>query len=75
MRDVLIPKQRTVNMSNYMTIEEAAKKFGCTKSNIYQLIKTHKLETVTKIVIREQTGTRRVKVQHIDYEQLESIYE
>ena len=61
-------------MSNYVTIEEAAKQLGCTKSNIYQLIKNHKLETITKTVMRQQTGVRRVRIQHIDIDELHAIF-
>lgn len=62
-------------MSTYVTIEDAAKALGCTKSNIYQLIKTHHIETIAKTVIREHKTTRRIKVQHVDMDKLNAIYE
>ncbi len=62
-------------MSTYITIEEAAKRLNCTRSNIYQLIKTHNIETITRTVLREHKTTRRLKVQHIDFDELNRIFE
>lgn len=62
-------------MSKYVTIAEAANALGCSPANIYQLIKTHKLETIVKPVVKEHTTTRTLRVQHVDLEELNKIFE
>lgn len=62
-------------MSDYVTIEEAAKRLDCSRQNIYQLIKSHNIRTVAKFVMEEHTIKRRRKVRHVNLDELNAIFE
>ena len=61
-------------MSNYVTIEEAAKQLGCSRQNIYQLIKVHGIETTTKMVTEEHKVKRRRRIKQVDLDELNAIF-
>ena len=58
-------------MPKMVTVAEAAEVLGCTKANIYQLIKRRGIEPVKMRVSIDQTYQRKIWVQHIDLEKLQ----
>lgn len=60
-------------MENMVTIPEAAKRLGCTRQNVYQTIKRHKIPTPEKRTKRQEIITRHLKVRYVDLTVLEGI--
>lgn len=62
-------------MPNMVTIAEAAKELGCSKANVYQTIKRHKIPTEKKPRNLRAYTVRVVQTQHVDLDVLMSIGE
>ncbi len=60
-------------MSNWVTIAEAAEALKCTKSNVYQQIKQHGIETEKRTVQILKAYTTFSEVAHVDMDKLREI--
>jgi hypothetical protein len=45
-----------------VTVEEAARMLGCSKANVYQQIKAHKIKTQTEMRDAKYLATRKIKM-------------
>ncbi len=58
-------------MAKLVTIAEAAKALGCSRANVYQLIKKRGIETERRPRSVPASYTRRIWVKHVDLEKLQ----
>ncbi len=62
-------------MPNMVTIAEAAKELGCSKANVYQQIKRHKIPTEKRARNLRAYSVRVVHTKHVDLDELKRISE
>ena len=62
-------------MARMMTVVEAAKELGCSKANIYRLIKKHKIKVETTGEMQELKFNRYVKTDKVDVDELKRLRE
>ncbi len=60
-------------MSGWVTVDEAAKRLGCSRVDIYVLAKKHNIMTKTTIEKRSEVVERDVKVHYVDLKRLLDI--
>ncbi len=60
-------------MSRWATVDEAAKRLGCSRIGIYVLAKKHNIMTMTTIVKHSEVLERDVKVHYVDLKKLLEI--
>jgi len=62
-------------MARMTTVKEAAKELGCSKANIYRLIKQHKIKVETTGAMKELKFNRYVRTDIVDIEELKRLRE
>jgi hypothetical protein len=60
-------------MPNWVTIAEAAELLKCTRSNVYQQIKQHNIDTEQRVVQMLRAYTTFKEVKHVDMDELNRV--